>query len=293
MVGSLICGLGCMICYGVANAMKTTYARYMISEYLFSRSLLASIMLGVAGMIFGDPDHGASISYDVGWHSLTLTEFMIIGLGGFGYLPVLAFIKAMKSGRMGIVSPISGSSPLITVILAALLMDARIVPLAWLGIVAVIAGNIILCAGPVKQIGNEVIYAAIAAFGWGIFGYLLIPAAQSIGPLDASSLVEAGVSLAAWLHLLGSDWRKNKKYLYCLPRSCADKGVIGTAALISIGTGFYTIGVTKFNIGIVAALSNSTALVTVLIGILCYKEPKRLKEILGALVVIGGVAVIA
>lgn len=109
-----------------------------------------------------------------------------------------------------------------------------------------------------------------------------------LGPLLllATLLVEVGVTIAAGIHTKLSNQNVRLKNALSL-------SVILNAVLIGLGTLAFTIGVRYYNIGIVAILSNSTALVATLLGIYLYHERLHTKERVAAVMMILGVAALS
>lgn len=195
-----------------------------------------------------------------------------------GYIPVLAFMHGLRVSRVGIVSPIAATSALFTVVLAFAVLHTPLHSLQWLAIVLVIAANVAISVNlkdlrnsNVMQLESGVLYALIAALGWGLFYFLLVYPTRAIGPWASALMVELGVTIAAGLHLfLGKQKLVHKNALSFT--------VMGSGISIVAATVAYTIGVYYYNVGIVAALSNSTALVSTLLAAYFFKERLNLFE---------------
>lgn len=279
---SIIFGLFSMIAYGVSNVLLRPLSEKLGSvQILFLRGVTIVLVLAVASLI--------DFQYFTNWQQIIITVI----LGVLGYLPALAFTEAIKKAPIGIVAPVAGISPLITILLSFFLLKAALSPVQWIAISVVVISSIAITfnfnnfkkRGLVK-ISSGVMLAFAAAFGWGIFYFLLIIMTKNIGALFAAFLVELGVFIAAATHLLVIKKKINIK-------DSLQPAVIFNGILICIGTVAFTIGVRYFNIGIVTALSNSTALVASLLGVHLFKEHLTAKVRIAALIIIASIAVLS
>ena len=137
----------------------------------------------------------------------------------------------------------------------------------------------------IMQLSSGIPFAIIAALGWGCFYFFLVYSTRSLGPWLSAFLVEAGVTLAAGIHLLLAAQR--------IPfKEVVSKSVLANGIFICLGTVAYTIGVLHYNVSIVAVLSNSTAIVSALLATYVLHEHLTNKEKLAAFVMIASIVVI-
>jgi len=251
------------------------------SQIIFLRSLISVIILSVI-CIFTYKSLGS-------WQVI-LSAF---ALGLVGYLPVLAFTHGIKESPLGIIAPIAGSAPLITVILSFLFLGLALDVPQWVAIILIIVANIAVSVdvrnwrqSNFLKLSSGIPFALIAAFGWGIYSFILIPISQELGPWQSALLAELGVTIAAGLHIKLSSKKFNMHYIM-------NTKVIVNALLVFVGVVSFTVGVSNFNVGIVAALSGSTALVSMLIGMRHFGERLKLKDRVSALVMILSVAALS
>jgi len=202
-------------------------------------------------------------------------------------------MHAIRISPLGLVAPVSGSAPLVTVALSVTFLNVILHQLQWLAVFIIIAANILASVDMRNWRQSRLIhkasgipFALVAAVGWGLFYFFLVPITRVIGPWLASLLVEVGVTIAAGYHLKFT----SKKYLM---EDAWQKEMLFNAFLTCVGTLAFAFGVKHYNVCIVAALSNSTALVTILLGVLLYRERLHLKERLAAIVMIASVAILS
>ncbi len=275
---SVLLGMVAMLAYGLANAFSKPLSQKLgPAQTIFLRGFTILIILAVVAI----PNY----HYLSHWG----TALLAIGLGMAGYLPVLAYTHGIKESPLGIISPIAGTSPLITVVLSVIFLGVVLHPGQWLAVIMVIAANVAISVDVKNlrqsnflRVSSGIRFAIAATLGWGTFYFSLVPITKIIGPWLAALLVEIGVTTAAGLHLKLSS--QNVKLAIALQAR-----VIANGVLICLGTLAFTLGVKYFNVGIVAALSNSTALVATLLGVYLFHERLHVKERIAAAVMIGGV----
>ena len=136
------------------------------------------------------------------------------------------------------------------------------------------------------KLSSGIPFAIIAALGWGVFFFLLVLITRRISPLLAAFIVELGVTIAAGIHLKSISQTVTYK-------DALKPEVIWNGILICVGTLAFTIGVKYFNIGIVAALSNSTAIVSSVLGVYMFKEHLKLSDRVATGVMITSVAALS
>src|SRR5262249_27586951 len=107
-----------------------------------------------------------------------------------------------------------------------------------------------------------------------------------LGPWLSALLVEVGVTIAAGLHC---KWSGEDLGL----KQAIKPAVIWNGVMICAGTLGFTIGATYFNIGVVAALSKSTALIRSLLGVYMLKERLVPREVIAAGLMIVGIAALS
>jgi len=277
ILGAIILGLLSMVGYGLANTYSLSIAKKVGSaRLLFLRGLTTCSVLFLTAI--------PSLSKARDWRAVLAT--LLIGI--FGYLPVLAFTQGIKVSRVSIVAPISGTSPFITVVLSALFIGTHLHTLQWTGIVLIVAANIAvslnfksLRSSNILQSASGIPFALAAALGWGLVFFMLIYPTRSLGPWLSAFMIEVGVMVAAGVHvcLRHEPWMLGE----------AKKGpMMANALLIVLGTLCYTVGVHSFNIGLVAALSNSTAIVSIGSATIVHREHlTRNEKILATLMGVG------
>lgn len=279
---SIVCGLAAMLSFGSVDAyMKPLAQRLGAARLIFLRGLVVVVILLIAAAAAGARTNDF----------VALCATLLLGIAG--YIPVLAFTHAVKNCRLGIVAPIAGTAPLFTVVLAWTFLNVPLHFLQGLAIFLVILANLVVSVdfknwreSTALQLSSGIPFALLASLGWGLFYFFLIPATHVLGPWLSACLTELGVTAAAGFHARMMD--KNLAL-----KEVANPTVVLNAVLLCLGTIAFTVGVNNFDVGIVAALANSTALVSAGFGCIVFKEHLHAKEKLAAAAMIAGIAILS
>lgn len=274
---AIVLGLASMLAYGLANAFSQPLSKQLgPARIIFLRGITVSLVLAVACL----PSYG-----NLAHHWGSLVEALAVGV--VGYLPVLAFTHGLKVSRIGVVAPVAGSAPLVTILLAYCVLHTPIHALQWLAIGVVILANISVSINPrswrnskLLVLSSGIPFALVAAVGWGLFYFLLIYPTHALGPWLSALFAEIGVTVAAGLHVATTD--KDLGLATAQRPSLVINGL-----LICVGTVAYTLGVHSYNQAIVITLSNSTAVVSTLLGVVLFREQlRKLEKLAGATMII-------
>lgn len=271
-----------MLSYGFANTFSKPLSQKLgPSRTLFLRGLVICTILAIVSI--------PTLHYLSHWP----VALLAILLGVAGYVPVLAFTHSIKASPLGVVAPIAGTSPLVTLMLSVPLLHVSLHRVQWAALLVVILANILVSLdlrnwrqSRLLHKSSGIPFALLASLGWGIFYFGLVPIAKTLGPWLSALLVEIGVTTAAGVH--------NKiKGQHLHIRDALQAPVIINSVLICSGTLAFTLGVKYFNVGIVAALSNSTALIATILGVYLFKEKLHNKEKIAAILMVAAIAVVS
>jgi drug/metabolite transporter (DMT)-like permease len=272
-----------MVSYGFGNAFSQPLAKRLgPAQVIFLRGVTICLVLAIASL----PSYHFLNRH---WGSL----WEALGLGAAGYLPVLAYTHGLKVSKIGIISPIAGSAPLVTVLLAYFILHDNVNEVRWLAIAVIILANVAVSLNirswrnsNLLILSSGIPFALIAAVGWGLFYFILIYPTRAIGPWLAALFAELGVTIAAGIHLALA-----KKELAA--RQLWSPSIVVNGLLTCAGTVAFTIGVRSYNQAIVITLSNSVAVVSTLLGVVFFHERLRQSEILAGASMIMAIIVLS
>ena len=277
----IIFGLIAMFGYGLSNAIVQVPVREIGSrKALFYRNIGISILFLPMLFIF----------------SVKLSPLYILiafAIALLGYIPAITFMRALKAGKVGIISPISNSSVIFTILLAVIFFKEKLMLTQLLSIILIIAG-IILVSIDFRDLKNSHLFmissgvplALITCFLWGIVYFLFKIPVDVLGAVLTSFIIEFGIMIYSGIHL------KISKINFSLPKKLFPYLLfvaIGGAA----GTLFFSLGIEIADVSIVSTLTFANPLVAVLYGKFVYKEKLKLQQYAAILLILAGIVLIS
>jgi drug/metabolite transporter (DMT)-like permease len=213
---------------------------------------------------------------------------VIIHLGYFAFL-----IESYRSGDMGQVYPLArGSAPLVTAALSSLVVGETVGAVAFLGIVFLAAGVILLSlrgGRELARIDARAVGFALLTAGT-ICAYSLV---DGIGARHAGSANAYSVALFAGIGpvmLIYALVRGGREAIGAIWRHWAIGLAGGALQFGSYGIAIWAM--TLAPIAIVAALRETSVLFGAVIAVVVLKEPLRLSRMVAALVIVAGLSLI-
>ena len=210
------------------------------------------------------------------------------GAGAAGAVGLAALYRGMALGAMGIVAPISATSPVVPL---AVDLTRGVTPTAvqWIGIVVVLAGIALLAreprSGRTAGLAAGVALALLAAVSFGLFVVGLDAAADASVPWTIVVARATSTTLALVAALVASASVRPPTRL--LP-SIAAIGLFDTSANVLVAY-----ATTKGPAGVVAVLSALYPVTTVVLARALLGERLAPSRRVGGLLALGGAAVVA
>ena len=217
-----------------------------------------------------------------------LIASVIIHLGYFAFL-----IEAYRAGDLGQVYPIArGAAPLMTATATTIFVGERLSLIGWGGIVALVAGIVLLSA----RGGRELTHIDRRAIGFALLTALTIctysvvdgiGARLSLNPVSYSLWLFVGIAIVMVPYALYRDGRDVIPAMQAYWR----RGLAGGALqVISYGTVLWAM--TLAPIAIVATLRETSVLFGAVIAVVVLKEPLRAMRVVAALSILCGLVLI-
>jgi drug/metabolite transporter (DMT)-like permease len=243
------------------------------------------------------------ISIGSGLVALILLPF--VGLPAWGAWPWLAasvaihliyfasLIESYRTGDLGQVYPIArGSAPLMTAAATTVIVGERLSLVGWTGILALVAGVLLLSA----RGGRDLAVVDRRAIGFALFtaitvcGYSVVDgigARASANPNAYSVCLFIGIALVMVPYALYRDGRDVMPAMHLYWR----RGLAG-GALQFLSYGIAIWAMTIVPIAVVAALRETSVLFGAAIAVVLLKEPLRAVRIVAALMIVCGLILI-
>ena len=243
------------------------------------------------------------ISIGSGLVALILLPF--VGLPAWGAWPWLvasvaihliyfaSLIESYRTGDLGQVYPIArGSAPLMTAAATTVIVGERLSLVGWTGILALVAGVLLLSA----RGGRDLAIVDRRAIGFALFtaitvcGYSVVDgigARASANPNAYSVCLFIGIALMMVPYALYRDGRDVMPAMHLYWR----RGLAG-GALQFLSYGIAIWAMTIVPIAVVAALRETSVLFGAAIAVVLLKEPLRAVRIVAALMIVCGLILI-
>jgi drug/metabolite transporter (DMT)-like permease len=241
----------------------------------------------------------------VGSGLVALVLFPFVGLPASGAWPWLvasvaihliyfaSLIESYRTGDLGQVYPIArGSAPLMTAAATTVIVGERLSLVGWTGILALVAGVLLLSA----RGGRDLAVVDRRAIGFALFtaitvcGYSVVDgigARASANPNAYSVCLFIGIALVMVPYALYRDGRDVMPAMHLYWR----RGLAG-GALQFLSYGIAIWAMTIVPIAVVAALRETSVLFGATIAVVLLKEPLRAVRIVAALMIVCGLILI-
>jgi uncharacterized membrane protein len=215
-------------------------------------------------------------------YSFNLNDFLIAFLIClFGYLPLLFFYLALKNGRVGIVTPISGTSIIVASFLSILFYNETLSSIKMISILIIVLGIFFLTYNPEgKESKQSIIFALLAALFWGILSFLMKIPTVALGGLLSALMLEGGVLIGSLVH---------QKFKIKKLENNIKKNILFIGLFVSLGSLFAMKAISIEEVSIVAPIIGAYPIVTVLHSQFILNEKLNLKEIFFILIIILGI----
>ena len=268
---------------GLTNAVaKAPSERVGNVQTIFWRGLfLAPLMLCIA--LFNWPSH-----------ELASRDLLIaVGIALVGYLPLMLFYRALSLGKVGVVSPVLGTTIIYTTMLSMVFYGEQLSGAQLAGIIAIIIGVVLVSVDFRQWRGSDMFsrssgvpHALGAAFLWGLVFFLLKIPNQALGPFLTSTITEAGVLVGALAHLALT--RKS-------PKMPDKKSAREIAVLVILGPSilFFYFAIQMLDVSVVSAIMFSSPLVAALYGALVYKERLTIQQYFAIVLLVTGIVILS
>lgn len=248
----MLCGLVALIGFGLTSAFAVEPVKKLGEpKAFFYRNIVVVALLGVMLAVTGMPSQ-------VPW------AYVVLGavVSFIGYIPVVAYYRAIKVGNLSIVSAVSKLSVVVTVLLSVVFLHERLT-LEQVGAMVVILVSTTLMS--LQRMSRRmsgarnsegIALALLASLIWGLVFFLFAYLVQGLGALFAAFVIEAGGVVWSGLHMLTQGDRLRIKEVRLL-RLCILTGMSGAVAVLA-----YNYGILYAPVSIIAGLSAASPLVT-------------------------------
>ena len=286
IAASVLMGILVMLSWGISDIFAAKVSRRIGARAIFfySQLILVSLFL-ISSPLNGFPSH------------ISLGDMALIALCGIlSLIGYLSLIKGLQQGPISVVSILSGSAPVITVIMALLFLDERITLLQGIGVICAIIGAILasLSLKEMRSFSFEswrkgARYGFFSMVGFGLFYVIADGLVERMGGFYPIFFAKS-VSFLVFL---------------CLPRAVsAVRGekisgkwlwlMVGAIGVLEfLGQIFYGRGVDLGQTAIIVPIASAFPIVTITLAYIFFKERLEKTQYLGIFTALVGIVLIA
>ncbi len=279
----LLLGISAMLGFGIYDFYLAMLARRIGTLNSVFWFQLGTVMLYLSLYV------SISFVFHSAYRLSLLDIIMIIGAALLGILPLIAYVKGLRSGSVSVVSATASGWGAVTAILAILILKESLSYLKILLIALIVAGTVAVSysrSGKKLQ-STGALYGIAALLGWGVFFFIAAIIVSRVGWLAFTVLQSIPSTAFAYAFCKAGRSKvfMKKKDILLLAVVC----VIGTAAFI-----VYNIGVGYGNyVSIVAPISAASPMITITMAYLLLGERMELSQKIGIVAILAGIILLA
>ncbi len=285
----VLAAIGAMFGYGMADCFwKKPVAELGPVRSIVFRNIVVCVFLAII-LLFNFDNLNI-------WQTRYLLYSVCIAF--FGYFGLFFYGHALRHGKIGIVVPICGISPIISTLTAILLYGETVSLSKWLVMPVIIIG-IVLISIDLKDFKNSglfdlksgIAYAFLAAFFWGTtYAFFGIPASK-IGVVPFALTLELTVLFMSIVNIT-----LIKKETISVPKEKIKRvwvNIIGVSFGGTAGTLLITTGYKFATVSTVSSIVSATPMIALLYYKIVHKEKLTTQEYIAAVMIVTGVVVIS
>lgn len=219
---------------------------------------------------------------------------ILLGSGCFAGIAYFTAYRGLELGPVALVSPIASAFAAVTVLLAVVLLGESLGPILLSGVVLTIVG-VVLASTDLRRFEVEakrhrrgLPYAFAAMVGFGVAAFISGSLAKDYGWLPPISLSRVGSLILITAATLAMRGREREGMRRISPRNLGIAAAAGVTDILGVVA--YSRGSELGLISIVAAVSATFTLIPVVGGILLFSERPAPNQLVGLVLVIGGLA---
>ena len=274
-------GFLAMLAYGTANGLSQVPSKELGARTtIFLRGVIMTLFFGIL-LFFSSP------RYD------TSGILIALAIAALGYIPLYLFYKAVQKGKIGVVAPVADSAVVFTVLYSVLWYGEQFSLGQGIALVLIVLGLIFLSLNVQEWRRSELFslksgvpYAIVCSLLWGVVYFLLKIPTVTLGPVLTTLLLEGGVTVVAGVHMVAL----REKITRPTRRLWWYVAALGVA--VGVGSLCYTLGLEAAPVSVVAPITFSAPLLSVLYGRIVFSERLRNLQYLGILSVVAGIVLV-
>jgi len=280
---SYLFGLISAISFGISNTYwKKAGSAVSFPGLVFFRGIIASTCFGLAWFVFSKtmqlPSSFINDNATIQQYGVTVILCLACSLG------LVCYLKSLNYSPVSISAPLS-SINIFGILTAVIVLHERFLPIYYfsfgIGILGVLLSQSYLFSTTKIGWNKGGTYSILASLFWGSSYTLFKFSANWMGAIPLAFILESSVVVTAFIWIQFSDKKffKSKTIFSSANR----KHYLILALFLLCGTLFFNLAVQKIPILIINIFGFFTLFVSILTGLLFYKENLSVKQIIGIL----------
>ncbi|MFA6089041.1 MAG: EamA family transporter [Candidatus Woesearchaeota archaeon] len=280
----IIYALIAMMGYGIANAILKIPAKEISGmKGIFVRNSFVIPILFILLLFFSKTQ---TFSF----------KFIVITLciGIIGYLPLFFFFKALHHGKVGVISPIAGSSVIFTLFFASVFFHESLTLIKWVAVLCVLIGVVLISVNfrDIKKsdlfsVSSGIPFALITCFLWGFMYFIYKYPVTWVGPVLTSLCIEIGVWLSSLVHI------KISKESFSFPKKSIVFYIFVSGLFVVFASVFQNLALSLGQVSLVSAIIASSPIIATLFGRIVYKEKLTISQYVAIVISIFGLVLLS
>jgi drug/metabolite transporter (DMT)-like permease len=286
----IVAALGCALAWTVLSLItRDLAAEFPTFSLNIIRSAVGSVLLGAAALALGDLQGLGQVS-TVAWVYIMTSVLTAVGVGD------TAFFESTKTLGLARALTISTCYPLMASGLAFAWFGEAITAAVALGSVVTLGGLVLIVseqgAGPGGGGAGRrrgLALALLAALAWAISAVLMKIPLHEADPLTMQAVRLPLTTLLLW----ATPWARGTARALWSKRRAVGGRVLALGALTALSAVGYLAGLKYAGVTLGTVLSSVSPLFALPIGRVAYGEPVTWRATVGAVLTVGGIAVLS
>ena len=287
----ILFGIISALSFGVSNVYWKTAAKDVDYPYLvFFRGAIASLFFGVLWffLVFSKTYIGGIINT-----SATANDYVgTIALCLVCSLGLVFFLKSMKYAQVSITIALASVNVIVGILTTVFIVREQFNTIYFysfsLAIIGILLSRNFNFKNFTLQWNKGATYSLLASFFWGITYPLFKFASPAVGALPLSFILEAAVTLIALIWITTSSNKVSISELLH-KRLLKHYGVL--SLLLVGGTLFFNLAILQISVLNLDLLSNFQIVVSIVLGILIYREKLAKQQMIGIALILLSIAI--
>ncbi|MFA6531139.1 MAG: DMT family transporter [Candidatus Micrarchaeia archaeon] len=266
------------VLFGLSAALtKTTIGQSGRKKAIVYMYIFLTLLLFAGALILGLP---FSFPQD-----LLLPYLAQIAVGA---IAVIAFFKAIESGKVGILAPLSNLYVIFVIIFGMLFFSESVALMQMAGMLIILAAGAFIAFANVKKLEFEkgVLYLVITIFGWGYYYSFIKIFVVALGPYMCALFLELGVTV------LVTGYYLVRKADLSLPKFSQSKSIFLRSSMVYLGTLLNNISIILIGVILSAGVAAAQPLFDIFFVHFLLKERLSPQKYIAVLVMVLGLILV-